>query len=311
LSYPEPYLDNNYSREKIVLTKDKNKINKLMERNHKLIDIINSYATLKTQLNKEQIDNIVETIVDLMNKKHMNYTAFAKYFLVHDVSYSSYKKCTRKKQKIIIYHMLNTYVEHRHFMYKSHGYSDSILQIISDVHSHKRRSVSGKDKVVAQLKEKGILHYNKVNNSKKDNYYILPDFQDNLQFIDILKKHDIDLRWKLDKQNKNPDFLIMLNNKPIIIEHKHMKENGGGQDKQSNEIIDFIKYSEENAKLVTYLDGIYFNQLISDTQNNYNFNDVKIEIQSNDIIKALKNNPNNYFLNTKGFERFISDQLKQ
>lgn len=307
LKNPEPYLDNYYAREKIVLTESKDKVNKLMERNHNLIDLINAYSTLKVDLTDFQKDKIVDDIISLMKKNHMNYTAFAKYFLVHDISYSSFIKSSKKKKREIIIHMLDSYIENRHVKYSSHGYSDIVLQVVSDVHSHKRRGVSGIDKVKNQLKEYDVKHINKIKGEDKNKFYILPDKGDLSIFLKILKDRDIDFTWKKTRQGKNPDVLIMINDYPYIIEHKHMKEDGGGQDKQSSEIIDFIRYGDENASYITYLDGIYFNKLISEDRletSNY-----KTDIKISDIEEALESNPQNYFLNTAGFEKFLKLNL--
>ncbi len=47
------------------------------------------------------------------------------------------------------------------------------------------------------------------------------------------------------------------------MEHKHMKESGGGQDKQMSEIIDFISHKDKKVSYISFLDGVYFN-LLSD-----------------------------------------------
>jgi hypothetical protein len=52
---------------------------------------------------------------------------------------------------------------------------------------------------------------------------------------------------------------------------------------------------------VAFLDGIYFNKLF--LQNNQGV----VAEQQKQIIEALQKNPNNYFLNTKGFCYFLKN----
>ncbi len=99
-----------------------------------------------------------------------------------------------------------------------------------------------------------------------------------------------------------PDFLIRHKDDIYIVEHKHMKESGGGQDKQINEIISFVGHSENNKKIhyVSFLDGIYFNLFANKT-----LNKGKILDQLNNVKHNLKNNKQNYFVNTAGFKKLL------
>jgi hypothetical protein len=92
----------------------------------------------------------------------------------------------------------------------------------------------------------------------------------------------------------------------LIIEAKHIKESGGAQDKQIDEIIKFIKHSE-NSKFIHYtsfLDGIYFNNFILPPKSS------KVYRQKQEIKEHLKNNPNNFFLNTAGIICLFQDLKK-
>src|SRR3989338_11330354 len=94
-----------------------------------------------------------------------------------------------------------------------------------------------------------------------------------------------------------------LRNNIFIVEHKHMKEGGGGQDKQVNEVISFVSFSESNNKIhyISFLDGIYFNLF---TNTKY-LNKGKILNQLNNIKQKLKRNKQNYFVNTAGFKKLL------
>lgn len=101
-----------------------------------------------------------------------------------------------------------------------------------------------------------------------------------------------------------PDAIFKFNNIIYIVEHKHLKEGGGGQDKQLLEIIDLIKYSEDGVRYISYLDGMYFNSLINPKST------VKINTVKNDIINNLTKCLNNFFVNTMGFEKILKDLKK-
>ena len=104
------------------------------------------------------------------------------------------------------------------------------------------------------------------------------------------------------EQNKLPDIVFKHNQDYYICELKSMKESGGGQNKQIVEIANFIKFSEKNKNVhyLTFLDCNYSNKIFQSMS-------PKIKCQRQDIKKALECNPNNYFLNTKGFIEFVKD----
>jgi hypothetical protein len=98
-----------------------------------------------------------------------------------------------------------------------------------------------------------------------------------------------------------PDFLIRNRNEIFVLEHKHKKEGGGGQNDQINEIVQFIGFKEKNKNIhfISLLDGVYFN--------NYSKKNLrgKIYTQKQAIVKNLNSNKGNYFVNTAGFIKFI------
>ena len=104
------------------------------------------------------------------------------------------------------------------------------------------------------------------------------------------------------EQNKLPDIVFNCKGEFYICELKTMKGEGGGQNKQIVEIAYFIKFSEQNPNIhyIAFLDCDYSNKL-------FHNNSPKVIAQRNDIIKALQDNPSNYFLNTAGLVKFIDE----
>ena len=130
---------------------------------------------------------------------------------------------------------------------------------------------------------------------------MLPDKGDKKLFKKICEGRGIKFIWSTAKTGKMPDCYIQKASKSYIVEHKHKKGGGGGQNSQIVEIVDFIKYSDENVSYVAFLDGILFNELADASGEN------KMSTAKKDIINCLNTNKNNYFVNTAGFSKLVLD----
>ena len=116
-------------------------------------------------------------------------------------------------------------------------------------------------------------------------------------------RENLDVKINAKKQNKTLDLIIKANNKILLCEAKHLNTAGGGQDKQISELIEILNLNEKNGvSYISFLDGKYSNILLSE-----NGHGDKITTQRKEIKKFLNNNPNNYWVNTAGFTRLISD----
>ena len=114
----------------------------------------------------------------------------------------------------------------------------------------------------------------------------------------VRKEFNLKIQTKTKTQNKNLDLIIKSNEKLFLCEAKHINTSGGGQDKQMSELIELLNIKENNKDfyIISFLDGKYSNKLLDD-----NSLGNKISTQRNEIINYLKNNKNNYWLNTQGF----------
>lgn len=306
---PENILDESYSgaKEKLVITKTKEENNSLIEANEKIIRLITTFQTLRENSEydetNETIKGVLKKIIEVLAVNGMNYSAFSQYFLVQNISHSMFMSFNDEEKINIIYFLLEAYVEKRHKIYSSHGYSNIVLQVLCDNYSHKRKGKSGIEKIIEQINEitefKHSTSFEGFTQSKFS--YILPDKGDKNLFDEILENKSINFEFSDKKQGKTPDMLLKINNNFLIIEHKNMKENGGGQDKQISEILDFIRFSEasNNIHYVTYLDGIFSNKLFPKAK-------AKTLTQYNQVVEVLGLNPNNYFVNTFAFAALIN-----
>ena len=117
-------------------------------------------------------------------------------------------------------------------------------------------------------------------------------------------RRNLSIKLATKKQNKKLDLIVKVNEKIFLCEAKHLNTSGGGQDKQIAELIEIISLKEQNRNIsyIAFLDGSYSNILLSDR----NGGD-KLITQRKEIKKYLLHNPNNFWVNTIGFETLFKN----
>lgn len=310
LNNPEPIIDEFYLKNgNLIISKDAKNPTELMKKNFDLLESISAYNFARKNKNKATIKQAIEKILKIVKNKNINYSEFVSFWPVVDISYSLFNKMSPAEQLEIIKHIVDKYIELRHDLYSSYGYSPTTLQVGKDAKAHKESGNLGIYKVSKILDKAG---YKKANGetleqfiSSGDKKYIEADKKGKKLFKSLLIGHKIKFSWSKNKEQKMPDFLIKHKNDIFIVEHKHMKEGGGGQDKQINEVISFIGSSENNQKIhyISFLDGLYFNLFA----NKKYLNKGKILNQLTNIKQNLRQNDQNYFVNTAGFKKLIKE----
>lgn len=286
---------------KIILPFDDTTSTELLMQNRKLSELITLYNNYKLTANNTNNSKILSEIDECLKYENMNYSPFSQYFMVHNVTYDMYlNKLTNEEKEYI----LDCYLEDRHQLYLNRNYSDIIFQVLTDSYSHKRKGNMGVEKLKKICKEFNICRIDNENQINKKTYYILPDAGDNKLFNQIIEKNHINFEFKATHQGKMPDLLIKIDNTFLIIEHKILKESGGGQDKQITEIIDFVGWGERGVHYISFMDGILFNELINPSPKN------KLYRDKQNIIENLEKCPFNYFVNEFGFNKLINHTLK-
>ena len=303
--HPEPIIDPYYNRDKIVIPATVDQTNTLIEKNSRLIELISVFTYFidqgKDRNHPDVCSLIDEVITILVQTDGINLSPFSQFFMVYNSSHNSFVGYAHDEQREFIYEMLQLYAKERHKMYLSHGYTNSILQVVCDNYSHKRNSKTTIVKICDILERVGFVHNASIEELLSQRFYFLPDKGDKIAFLSFKKRHGVVMESAKNEQNKLPDMVFFLNGDYFIVEMKSMKGSGGGQDKQLTEVINFIRYAEVDSHIhyVTYLDGEYSNLLHGGTTQ------PKIRCQYDDIITCLQNHPDNYFLNTAGFEKFL------
>ncbi len=174
------------------------------------------------------------------------------------------------------------------------------IQAILDTNSSRKKGKCGENKLISILKKRGFEEvFNWDSFSKID--YCMVKFSKKFSLKNVRKNLGIKIKTK--KQNKTLDLIIKANGVVMLCEAKHLNTAGGGQDKQISELIEILGLKEENRiSYISFLDGKYSNILLSES----GCGD-KITTQRKEIKKFLNNNPDNYWVNTAGFESLISD----
>lgn len=311
--HKEELIDPNYHLivDNVVIPKTKDEINALTDANHKLVKYLTAIETQINDLGKsiddQEVRQYFPLIIDAMKTKGMNYSAFCQYFNVHNMNYSLFfdDKVVSYQQRLeIIKYMVSNFLKDRHEMYLSHGYSDIVLQVMSDNYSHKRKGSYGTNKIADMCRLRGIpdISGEKHPNFNMEAFLLKSDKTGKANFIKFAE--DYGLVLSEDNTIKYPDALIKIGKDFFIVEQKNMKEDGGGQDKQTVEITHFIKrYPEfEGLHYVTFIDGVYFNKLTPTAT-------AKTKDQYVDVIETLAKYKANYFVNSYAFEKVLDDSI--
>lgn len=303
----EKLIDTSYSLlvDRYVIPKSASEHNELTDSNDKVIRYISSIETqineLRKDVNDEDVVQIFKLIIKEMETKGMNYSAFCQYFNVHNINYSVFSSLDITQKLEVLQDIIIPYIENRHHMYLSHGYSNIVLQVMSDNYSHKRKGSYGTDIIASCMTRNDIPRLTDTASKNFDEpyFYLLSDKSDKKTFIQFAKENSINLSNIGMTTKKYPDALIKINNDYFIVEQKNMKEGGGGQDKQTLEITSFIdKIPEfEGLHYVTFVNGIFYNKIMDGK--------AKMRDQYQDIINTLNRHHENYFVNTYSFDLLI------
>ena len=305
--HPEPIIDPYYNRDKVVIPPTVDQTNNLVEKNARLIELISVFSYFSEQgkaKDHPDVRNLIDDVITILKETDgINLSPFSQFFMVYNSSHNSFIGYAIEEQREFIYEMLKLYGKERHKMYLSHGYTNSILQVVCDNYSHKRNSKTTIVKICDILERVGFVHNHDGRELLSRRFYFLPDKGDKDTFIAFKQRHGVVLESAQNEQDKLPDMVFFIGGEYFIVEMKSMKGSGGGQDKQLTEVINFIRYAEtdEHIHYITYLDGEYSNLLHSGTTQ------PKIRRQYDDALACLRNHPGNYFLNTAGFEEFVRE----
>ena len=320
---PEPLIDSAYQKDcKTVIPSKASKKNSLTESNARLTGLITDFSKIQgNPSKKKERSEIIKEIVDILTTvEHINFSPFAQFFMTYNINIGMLKGRPQEEQMSTVEEILSHFCKTRHQIYLDHGYSDIILQVMADNYSHKRNSKAGIEKVEKILAKHGFKKKKNIENFHKkfsEKFYFLPDKDGKEAFKNFRTSLNIAMESNKDDIEKLPDIVFHISGHFYIMELKNMKQGGGGQDKQIIELAHFIHYSEKDAHFhyISYLDGLYSNVIFSERlpsspekkANDKTKKPKKKTDQRQAFQKNLEANPQNYFVNTAGFDVLLAD----
>jgi len=303
---PEPFFDEFYSKvgSGPVISQDPSALTRLQEANRRIRDNITAIEAIQRHGSSPMLTKLIDEIVKCLEVDGINNSEFTSFWEVNDVSFSIYDSMPKEDKRNFLSHIISKYIDHRHGLYRQYGYSDVTLQVKADSFAHKRSGSQGNMKFKTIAAEFGLslrpIH-SVAAYMEGPSAVIYPDKENERLFDQLIGELRANFNWGRKHEGKRPDFMIRIKRNHLIVEHKHMKEAGGGQNKQISEIIDFISHDDSSSNIgyVSFMDGILFNKLLSGR------GDRKVNVQREGIYANLKKNPRNFFVNTYGFKEML------
>ncbi len=311
LKNPEPLIDKAYCYDNLIISQSAHcQPTEIMEAHRAVIERICAAKIAKDEGKLNEYTNHIQALDKILTeKKATQFLELASFFPAIDFSFSAYKSLPPNIRYELLKTFLKYYLDRRHNVYMSHGYSVTAIQVRKDFSKHKRQGGAANRKIKNICEKLGYAQVSRNTKIKKAKQKYC--FIDQKQGQALL--HDLEAqgeswykKWSQTHGGKKADVLFFGNeNQYFICEAKHIKESGGGQDKQMNELIAFIDNENHAHKLsgvfyVAFLDGAYFNKFIE-----ANLPD-KIKAQKRRIEKCLRSrSARSFFVNTYGLNKLL------
>lgn len=279
---PEPSLDDYYIFDHRSIDIERY-INNTREIKHYLI-------TIKTLINKNEKQDIIDRYFNLLADSLNDFSNCSEFSCFINA-------CDNVLQFVkndidLLKEITGRYLRNRTL---NENVPEEWVQAILDSNSGRKKGSCGEIKLLDILANIGF--------SRVDNW---SDFNQSHKCVARFSKifglnvvrQNLCVKIKTKKQDKRLDLIIKCEDKIFLLEAKHLNTSGGGQDKQIAELIELLSLSENNKNIfyIAFLDGNYSNILLGRGRAVG-----KLAAQRKDIAKFLKKNPNNYWVNTAGF----------
>lgn len=255
---------------------------------------------------QSDISRHLHEIAKSLGNPNANYIEFTSFFPVVDFTFSMYRNLKYDEKIEFLDAAARRFIDQRHPIYEFHGYTATTIQVRKDFERHKSRGSHGATKIEALLNKSGYRSAVKTSNLAKGTYFLPTSGLAYQEVIESLRRSNgLVFNWAIAHQDKLPDLILRNHAGEICIgEFKHIKEGGGGQDKQLAELISLVQQSEKKISYLAFLDGLYFNHL-ADLGVRRDDRPSKMHRQIDAIRQALASNPQNFFVNTHGMKKLL------
>jgi len=278
--------------------------------------ILEKHPELKKYLSGiKEIKEILITIKKLTDSKE-NKNIIDKYFLeLFEIFKNNFSNCSElgcfvnacDTTRDLIQKDFESFKKITNLFIKKRKLDDKVpenwVQAIIDSNSSRKKGDLGERKIINFLIKKGYKEVKEWNDFKKFNKCVARFSAEDFSTKNVRKILNLKIRTK--KQDKQLDLLIKNGKKIFLLEAKHLNTGGGEQDKQISELIEIMSLPQERDDIfyVSFLDGTYSNLLLD----KINKSAKKRLKQRKEIEKYLMKNPNNFWVNTAGFENLIKE----
>ncbi|PIP29403.1 hypothetical protein COX27_01660 [Candidatus Kuenenbacteria bacterium CG23_combo_of_CG06-09_8_20_14_all_36_9] len=190
------------------------------------------------------------------------------------------------------------------------------IQALIDNNSSRKKGHVGERKVIQELVNVGFELVNNLADLQNKKMAVAQITKKEFSLKKI--KKELGIKMKGIRQEKVQDVIFKIGQEYYVLEAKNINDEGGAQNSSISELIFLIGIKEKNKHIhfISFMDGKTVNNLLDENLLNKQGNlkeirktENKIEVQRKEIVKNLKNHPNNYFLNTASLKKFLQDLL--
>ncbi len=137
---PEPFFDLHYSKQarRLIISRDQDEPNDLQLANALIRRNITALEALLGKGEDSAELKLVADMVEALEQEGINNSEFTSYWEVNDVSVSIYRSLQKEERCRFVLEMAKRYIQDRHGLYSTYGYSDTTLQVKADSFAHKR-----------------------------------------------------------------------------------------------------------------------------------------------------------------------------
>ena len=276
----------------------------LAEHIEKIKRIKEKLITLKEILKRSNTEKLAEQIFEDLSIELVDGGSYSEFACFANACDTSINKVSKNKK--LLRELTELYLQKREII---EIVPAEWVQAIIDKGASRRKGKSGEGKLSKILLQNGFNKAKTMEEFMEANK-TFADFTSGVSgdFSSVGVYKNFGVKFGKKTQGKKLDLIIKKDGQIYFLEAKHLKVSGGVQDKQIIEIINLLDFKtrKENYHTISFLDGIYSNMLLSvgaGTKSKKLRN--KVQRQYADIIKFLKNNPSNFWLNTVGFKKFF------
>jgi hypothetical protein len=293
---PEDFLDKNY-----MFVEEDSTLPFYRDKTQKIKELLTTIKNIENKNNSKKVLDIIFTELQDTIKKHANYSEFGCFINACD---------STMEENINDIGLLKTIT----FLYlKKRKLTDIVplewIQALIDKGSSRKKGHAGENKLITILENNSYVKAKDINDfNKKGKSFAKLSRRGRFSNGNI--KNFFKVSIGKETQGKSLDIIVKNKGEIFFVEAKHLNTGGGGQNKQVLELIEIIRKNsgKENHHFVAFLDGIHSNNILNFKMELKDKNEEnKIKVQHEDILKALKKNKNNYWVNTAGFKELFKD----